>query len=241
MIIDPIHTTSAQLIWQSPLESSGSRRRLPVALLRAQDGGSVTFEYLKGSESFEAARREGFNGYYGIPLERVDTTDAIKTLGRRLPSSERTDYAEYLARFGLTPDHNLPPLSLLAYTGGRLTSDSFSIADTFEGFDRPFQYIFDVAGRRHSFSHSPNLSIGDYAEFRAEPLNEFDSNAVEIIGSNGNRFGYVNACQVEAVNAWLLNGTINARVFRINGRPSYPRLFIIADIVPSSKLGAAPT
>lgn len=31
-----------------------------------------------------------------------------------------------------------------SYTGAKLTSDSYSVADTFEGFDRPFQYIFDV-------------------------------------------------------------------------------------------------
>ncbi|NRB16083.1 MAG: hypothetical protein HRU33_00535 [Rhodobacteraceae bacterium] len=233
MINNPIHTKSAHLIWQSPLDGAGSRRRLPVALLRAKEDGSVTFSYLKDSSSFEKARSEGFEGYYGIPLDREDTTDAIHTLGRRLLNSDRPDYADYLARFGLLPEYSLPTLSLLAYTGGRQVSDSFSFADTFEGFDRPFQYIFDVAGRRHSFDLTPEVFAGDFAEFRADPANEHDQNAVEIVDLNGNRFGYVNTCHAEIVRHWLIHGSFNAKVFRVNGRPSYPKLFVVAEINPS--------
>lgn len=241
MISNPIHTKSAHLIWQSPLgDTSGSRRRLPVALMRATDDEtSVSFEYLHDTSDFKEAVSEGFEGYMGIPLDREDTSDAIKTLGRRLLMPERLDYHEYLARSGLSVEHNLSTLSLLSYTGAKLTSDSFSVSDTFEGFDRSFQYIFDVAGRRHSQSLTPSPQKGDTVIFRAEPDNEYDPNAVELVDVNGNRFGYVNACQTEAVNNWLVNGSIKARVFRINGREAYPRLFVFADISPNSRLQAA--
>lgn len=232
MITDPIHTKSAFLIWQSPLGETGSRRRLPVAFLR-DDGEGVSFEYLKDDASYRAAEEEGFRGYYGIPVDREDTSDAIHTLIRRLPSKERPDYANFLGQFGLLPEHDLPPLSLLAYTGGRQTSDGFSFSDTFEGFDRPFEYIFDVAGRRHSIEATPQVVVGDFAEFREEPDNRFDPDAVEIVDSEGARLGYVNACQANAVKGWLKNGTITGSVFRVNGRPSYPRLFIKATIDPT--------
>lgn len=234
MITNPIHTKAAYLIWQSPLEGNGSRRRLPVAHLRCEGNGMVAFNYLFNTPEFITAQSEGFTGYLGIPLDRADTSDAIQTLGRRLLNSDRSDYADYLSRFGLSPNQNLSTLSLLAYTGARLTSDSFSVADTFEGFDRPFQYIFDVAGRRHSIDESPNLEVGDNVEFRADIENEFDEDAVEIVGPHEKRIGYVNACQTKAVRRWLKNGSINAQVFRINGRPSYPRTFIFAQIDPSS-------
>lgn len=233
MISNPIHTKSALLVWQSPLEGSGSRQRLPVALMRANDDGTVvSFRYLFNTPDFETARSEGFQGYTGIPLDREDTSDAINTLGRRLPNSERADYAEFLNRFGLSPEDNLPPLSLLAYTGAKLTSDSFSIADTFEGFDRSFQYIFDVAGRRHNFDATPSPQKGDTVSFCPEPENLHDTHAIALCDDDGNRLGYINTCQAAAVNTWLENGSIRGEVFRVNGRASYPRLFVIADIEP---------
>lgn len=233
MIANPIQTQSANLIWQSPLGAGGSRRRLPVALMRKADNMSgVSFQYLSDTAQFREARSEGFNGYTGIPLDREDTSDAINTLGRRLLVPSRPDYADYLARSGLSIEDNLSTLSLLAYTGAKLTSDSFSVSETFEGFDRPFQYIFDVAGRRHSLNQTPSPKEGDTVIFRAEPTNKFDPQAVELVDSNGNRFGYVNACQTKAVNRWLQEGSIVGKVFRVNGRAEYPRLFVFADIIP---------
>ncbi len=240
MISHPIPTMSAHLVWQSPLGAGLSRQRLPIALMRANtaDDG-VSFQYLKGTPDFERAVEEGFNGYTGIPLDREDTSDAINTLGRRLLNPERPDYEDYLARFGLKVDSQLPTLSLLAYTGAKLTSDSFSVADTFEGFDRPFQYIFDAAGRRHSEGLTPNPKVGDAVIFQAEPTNPHDSHAIEILDANGRRYGRVNRCQAEAVGRWLSHGTVSGRVFRVNGRVGYPRLFVLAEIVPSLKLQIA--
>lgn len=236
MISSPIHTKSAHLIWQTPLGTGGSRRRLAVALIRASDDGtSVSFEYLRGTPDYETARSEGFAGYMGIPLDREDTSDAINTLGRRLLVPERPDYDEYLGRSGLKVEHDLSTLSLLAYTGAKLTSDSFSVSDTFEGFDRPFQYIFDVAGRRHYIESTPSPQKGDRVTFRAEPNNQYDPNAIAIVNSDGNHFGYVNTCQAEVVGQWLRDGSVTGRVFRENGRAAYPRLFIFADIIPNLK------
>jgi len=232
IISNPIHTKSAHLIWQSPLEGGGSRRRLPVAVLRAKGDDAVSFEYLKDAESYSEAVSEGFDGYTGIPLDRDDNSDAINTLGRRLPNPERSDYEAFLNRFGLQMEHSLPTLSLLAYTGAKLTSDSFSVSDTFEGFDRPFQYIFDVAGRRHYIDQTPSPEAEDTVFFRREPENEYDPQAVAVLDDAERRCGYLNACQAQAANRWLADGSMSGRVFRVNGRISYPRLFVIADIEP---------
>ncbi|MGR3662339.1 MAG: HIRAN domain-containing protein [Paracoccaceae bacterium] len=233
MIIDPIHTTSAHLVWQSPLGESGSRRRLPVALMRANaDGEGVSFQYLFDTPDFETAQSEGFDGYTGIPLDREDMSAAIHTLGRRLPNAERPDYAGFLSRFGLNTQQNLSTLSLLAYTGAKLTSDSFSVADTFEGFDRPFQYIFDVAGRRHYVENTLTPQVGETVTFYADNGNLHDSNAVALLDDSGNKLGHINTCQARAVKSWLSDGSVSARVFRVNGRAIYPRLFVLADIEP---------
>lgn len=232
MISQPIHTQSAYLIWQSPLGAGLSRRRLPIAVMRDGDNG-VSFEYLRDTPEFEKAIGEGFQGYTGIPLDRKDTSDAINTLGRRLLMPNRPDYAEYLARFGLRIEHKLSTLSLLAYTGAKLTSDSFSVSETFEGFDRSFQYIFDVAGRRHAEKFTPSPEEGDSVIFRADLDNKHDQHAVELVNTDGDRFGYVNRGQAKAVRQWLSEGEITGKVFRVNGRTDYPRLFVFADIQPS--------
>lgn len=240
MISNPIHTKSAHLIWQSPLGAGLSRQRLPVALMRADDDGSgVSFEYLRNTPEFEKAVSEGFDGYTGIPLDREDTSDAINTLGRRLLAPERPDYDEYLARSGLSIEHGLSTLSLLAYTGAKLTSDSFSVSDTFEGFNRSFQYIFDVAGRRHAEKITPSPQVGDEVIFCAEPDNKYDPNAVKLVDTSGQLFGRINRCQAQAVNQWLQEGEIAGRVFRVNGRTGYPRLFIMADVIPNLARQAA--
>lgn len=238
MILHPIPTQSAYLIWQSPLGAGLSRRRLPIALMRA-NGDGATFEYLHGTRDLDLAVSEGFEGYTGIPLDRADTSDAINTLGRRLLNSDRPDYADYLARFGLSADQNMTTLSLLAYTGAKLTSDSYSVADTLEGFDGSFQYVFDVAGRRRAEELTPSPQIGDRVTFSAEPQNEHDPFAVELLDGSGNRFGYVNGCQSQAVSRWLAAGEVNGSIFRINGRTGYPRLFVIADISLKVKNQAA--
>jgi hypothetical protein len=240
MIFEPIPTQSAHLIWQSPLSAGLSRRRLPVALLRSNESdGGATFEYLRGTPDFDLALSEGFEGYTGIPLDRKDTSDAINTLGRRLLSPERPDYASYLARFGLSPKHGLSTLSLLAYTGAKLTSDSYSVADTFEGFTNSFRYIFDVAGRRHCESMTPSPQEGDAVIFRAEPDNLHDPNAVELLDDNANRYGYVNTCQARSVVGWLERGSVTGTIFRVNGRVGYPRLFVLAEISQTLESQAA--
>jgi hypothetical protein len=240
MILEPVPTKSAHLIWQSPLGAGLSRRRLAIALLRSNESdGGVTFDYLRGTPDFDLAVSEGFNWYTGIPLDREDTSDAIKTLGRRLLSPERPDYANYLERFGLSAHHELSTLSLLAYTGGTLTSDSYSVADTFEGFSNSFQYLFDVAGRRHCESTTPSPQVGDPVIFRAEPDNPHDPNAVELLDINGNRYGYVNTCQAHSVGEWLARGSVTGTIFRVNGRVGYPRLFVLAEISQSLESQAA--
>lgn len=232
MIQQPIHTKSAYLIWQSPLNGDGSRSRLPVAIMRSNSDGKVSFEYLKETEDYSSAISEGFSGYTGIPLDREDTSDAIHTLGRRLPNPDRNDYPEFLERYGLSKEHNLSTLSLLAYTGAKLTSDSYSVSDTFEGFNRPFQYIFDVAGRSRFINETPDPKIDEHVIFQLEPDNPIDPNAIKMVNSSGKCFGYLNRNQTEAAHRWIVNGSINARIYRTNGRANYPRLFVFADIIP---------
>ena len=230
MIERPIHTQRALLAWQRPLGSGERRDRHAVAEL-VQTSGRLSFRYLD-NERLEPARQDGFTFYPGLPFgsSQVDRI-AEEVLMHRLPPRNRRDFGELLERFGLPPNQNYPALTLLAYTGARLTGDSFSVSETFDGFDPPFTYVFDVAGSRHYQALYSQLSLGESLHFEREPCNQHDPNAVRIARTDGTTVGYVNRLQACAVGRWLDDERIAARVFRANGRNEHPRLFVRADIV----------
>ena len=231
MIEHPTHTRRALLAWQHPLGSAERRDRHAVAEL-VQVGSRLSFRYLDDDE-LEPARQAGFTVYPGLPFDSSDLDRiAEEVLMRRLPPRSRPDFGELLERFGLPPNANYPALTLLAYTGARLTGDSFSVCETFDGFELPFAYVFDVAGSRHYQDLYDRLSPGESLHFEREPDNEFDPDAIRIERTDGTTVGYVNRLQTAAVGRWLDNDMISARVFRANVRIEYPRLFVLADIVP---------
>lgn len=238
MITNPIQTQRALLTWQTPLGTGGQRRRHAVGELVAEDGG-VRFHYLMDTPSFRAAQEDGFEGYPGIALDIAPSDDALAIFLRRLPNADRPDYYQFLQTFGLSPDAGWYGLSLLAYTGARLAGDSFSITETFDGFDRPFRYIFDVAGFRRFMEAATGLQAGDTVSLFHQFDNAHDQNAVQVLRENGECLGYINRLQSERLLQWQHMGSVSAEVFRLNGRPTYPRLFLMADVNPGKMAKAA--
>ena len=189
---------------------------------------------LDTENNLDSARGAGFRGYPGLALDlEHGPSKSADVLKRRLPPDSRPDFNEFKERFGLSPVAQFTLLSLLAYTGARLTSDSFGISETFDGFDHPFRYVFDIAGYRHYRENALDLDKGEAINFQPEPSNQNDHNAVEVVRKTGVRVGYVNRMQALPVLRWLQHGIIRAWVFRINGRSVYPRLFVMADIEPN--------
>lgn len=240
MIENPVQTRRALLVWLPPLFGTVRRRRHEVAQL-VQRADGVSFQYFS-DEQLKDAKREGFDGYPGLPLESDDPGGvAMDLLMRRLPPREREDFGGLLERFGLPsgPSHSYSDLSLLAYTGARLTSDGFSVCETFEGFEAPFTYVFDVAGNRHYQQLYTELAIGEPMYLKREDKNEFDSNAVRIAREDDTTVGFINRLQAKAVRRYLEECEISASVFRTNGRPEYPRLFVRVEMAPNASALAA--
>ena len=239
MITQPIQTQRALLAWQRPLAERGARRRYAVAEL-LQQGRDVSFAYRQDSEDLGAALDAGFRGYPGLPLHFCGGgRTAFDVLRRRLPPSTREDFPEFLEGFGLSPEMGLSDLSQLAYTGAYLTGDSFGIVETFDGFSAPFRYVFDVAGYRWYRHDAPDLAVGEPISFRPNPTNPHDPCAVEVLCRTDIRIGHINRLQTGPVRAWLTDGTITAQVFRQNGRAAYPRLFVMAEVIPHCRSGEA--
>ena len=233
MIENPIQTQRALLAWQRPLGNGGRRDRCAVAEL-VQNDDSVSFHYFD-KNSIADALNAGFRNHPGLPMdaENLDRI-AMEVLMHRLPPKNRKDFKEILRRFGLPADRDYTDLSLLAYTGARLTSDTFSVCETFDGFTPPFTYVFDVASYRHYRRNlGEEVTVGDRLWFVRERDNPKDLDAVRINRADGSQVGYVNRLQSEKVGAWLDQYNIEATVFRINGRVEYPRMFVHAEILDS--------
>ena len=230
MIKTPIQTQRALLIWQQRTQHRSGRRDQCAVGELVQRPDHVSFRYLE-DEHLAVAREAGFTEYPSLPIgSEAHNRIAFNVLMRRLPPRSRGDFGAFLGRFGLPADHNCSSLSLLAYTGARLTSDSFSICETFEGFEPPFTYVFDVVGKRHHQEHYADLEENEPLLIQREPDNKHDPKAVRIARANGTTVGYINRWQTEPVIKWLEQGKISATVFRVNSSVEYSRLFVQAEV-----------
>ena len=239
-----IPTQRALLVWQTPLrpaEKGGEcdclvRDHHAVGELVRKKSGKVSFRYF---DDLEAARAQGFWGYPGLLVDRkVKANEKIgfELLRRRLPPEQRPDYGKILQEFGLPADLDRSDhLTLLAYTGAR-EDDDFSICETFDGFDRPFRFLLDLANVRYDGTYDvcAKLTPGEALTFKREPDNPHAPNAVKVVraADETEKAGYVNHLQAEAVGRWLDEGEITASVFEFSGRSVDPRLYVNVKVSP---------
>ena len=236
-------TQRALLVWQADLrpdEEGGGlgslRDHHAVGELVRKKSGRVSFRYF---DDLEAACAQGFKDYPGLLIDRkAKANDRIgfELLRRRLPPEQRGDYGKILQTFGLPADLDLSDhLSLMAYTGAR-NDDDFSICETFDGFDRPFRFLFDLANVRRDGTYDvcAKLVPGETLTFKREPQNPHDTNAIKVVraANEKEKVGYVNHLQAEAVGRWLDEGEITASAFMFSGRSVDPRLYINANVSP---------
>jgi len=240
LIGEPVETRRAWLVWQSPLNSRGSRERHAVGELWQEDGETL-FRYCQ-NDRLAKAKEEGFTDYPGLPLGRSsDRQRGIDVLFHRILPRARPDYEEYLNQFGISDTHGLSPLSILAYTGARLTRDSFSVCETFDGFGNEVSYVFEVAGYRRRWQQVRDLSEGHPVSFVADSENPHDESAVKIVTNDNRRIhlGYINRLQSSVVRRWVDTCTVSATVYRNFSNPYFPEMHVRADIVAEKALVAA--
>ena len=235
-------TQRALLVWQTPLrpaEEGGGRDCLvrdhhAVGELFRKKSGKVWFRYF---DDLDTARAQGFRGYPGLRLGRkANEKIGFEQLRRRLPPDQRTDFGEIMQAFGLPADVDRNDhLTLLAYTGAP-EDDAFSICETFDGFDRPFKFLFNLANvkRDGTYDVCANLTPGEALTFKREPDNPHDPNAIKVVraANEKEKAGYVNHLQAEAVGRWLDEGEITANVFEFIGHSADPRLYVNVNVSP---------
>lgn len=228
-----VEPTKLTLAWQS-LKPEDGRRRLAVAELTASE-----FRYLVGSEDFEKARQLGFTGYPAFRLNVINHTGhVLEPFLRRIPPRSRTDFPRFLQAIGLRADAEVSDLGLLAYSEARDISDGFSLVNRFEGIDGPLEFVTEVAGYRYENRFEASVAIDEEVEFHREPNNEFDPGAIRIQSRTGTELGYVNRFQSGSMARWMTTGSIRGWIFRKNGLPTHPRLYIFVQVAQTIQAAA---
>ena len=188
------------LVWQAP--DGSDRSLLPVGELREQDS-VVTFRYLTSSEDFRKAKELGFVGYPAFrKFEGVYTDGVMDSFLRRLPPRSRGDFSKFLAQWCLPATATLSDFALLAYAGGKLPSDGFSVLWPLDDIKAPGEILLEVAGFRYQGVRLDELSVGMPVSFVSEPENPMDALALSVEVA-GRRIGYVKRPQRPAVMHWL--------------------------------------
>lgn len=204
-------------------------RRYPVAkILRSEQ--QFTFQYLCNTEDFESAQKEGFEGYPAFEIsDDLYQTNVMEVFNRRLPNRARSDFADYLKYFRISPDADISDFALLGYTGGELPHDGFGFIHPFNTSSFPAEFVIGMAGARHYQDNAPDLKIGDMVEFVPEPNNPKDKNAVTIV-RNDKIIGYVKKVQADTFASWLGQHQVSGQVERINGTDSRPNILIYGQV-----------
>jgi len=215
--------TRLLLAWQAP--DSEDRSYFVIGELRDQDG-VVTFRYLPDTEDFRKAVALGFACYPAFrKWEREYTDGVMASFLRRLPPRSRGDFPKFLEQWRLTTQSTLSDFALLAYSGGRLPSDGFSVVWPMDEVQAPGEVLLEVAGFRYQGIDLSELSVGMPVSFVPEPENPYDHKALRI-EIEGRRIGYVKRAQRTAVSTWLAQYKVEASLERFNGTKERPVIHV---------------
>ena len=218
--------------WQQP-EGTGeghSRSRHVIAEIYRNDYG-VFFRYFADTREFNRALEKGFSGLPAFKiLPEPYGTGVIDTFIRRLPPRRREDFKEYLNLHMLPSDFNGSDFALLAYTGAKLPSDGFEIFPDLTDQNGPYEFIFEAAGTRYLNVDLTKLNLGDSVDFKFDPNNAFDPNAINIfVGKQ--HIGFVPKPYQESIKKLLSEELLTARIEKLNGKPDHPLIYLFAKVI----------
>ncbi len=182
------------LAWQDP----ASRTWFPIGKLSCEAEGLFRFVYTAG---FEIAHSQaGLTPLIGFPeVQQVyESSELFPLFKNRIMSRSREEYRSYVARLNL-PFDAPPPLSLLARSAGRRSTDSFEIFPHPQVIrpDGEVRYSIDffVHGIRHmppcAAERALDLQPEEQLRLMPDTQNRQDPSAVALRTDDKVLLGYV--------------------------------------------------
>lgn len=218
--------TRLLLVWHHSQPGGARPRRVVGELVR--QGDDASFRYLKDTADFQAALTEGFYEFpaFADKAGQASQAGAMDVFMRRLPPRKREDFREYLSQYNLPGDFQGSAFALLGYTGARLASDNFELCPDLTGAVSPLDFVIEATGTQYHVNESDVFAEDDEVFFEADPGNEYDPNAVQII-HKGKLVGFVNKALAPSFNSLLRSGRVEGRVLKFSERKGKARLLIL--------------
>ena len=171
------------LIWRKGRGSS----RIKVGEIKMKSSG-FTFSYIKDGVS--KAISDGFSMYPDFPDPNKEYKENVLDIfSSRLTNPERSDTQKYYDFWGIDKDMAKDKFYLLAHTQGILPTDNFEFVAEYHPV-KGLSFVSEICGLTNRKLKSDTLSIGDSLDWKLEPDNKFDKNAVHLY-KDGIDIGYV--------------------------------------------------
>ena len=176
------------LIWKD----NNTRRQYIVGQL--SKNGHYEFKY---SGEVEQAIKAGFTPLVSFQdIKSVYCSDELfPVFASRLPDRKRKDIGKILEKYCL---EEYDAYKLLKMSGAKLPIDTLQFIDPILDFENEFERVFYMAGVRHYLGcngeeckNSIEVTRGDEVFLEKEPENQYDSNAIKIVNSEGMLLGYL--------------------------------------------------
>jgi hypothetical protein len=212
--------------------------RYVVGELVRQSDDNVTLRYFPDTEVFKAATDEGMQLLPAFGEPGLEYSSGVMELFMsRITSRKRSDFDLYLSTLGIEPSQKdeISDFTLLGYGEGRLPSDGFHVVNNYSETTPPVEFVAEVSSLNFCdyVDRMEDVEINQTVRLETEQDNDADPNAVAIY-LNNLKLGYLNRVQAPAVGKWINQGlVVKGNIFRKNGLPSAPRVFVFLEVSAS--------
>jgi hypothetical protein len=192
------------LTWQAS-EEKQRRTRFMIAELTLT-ASDIKLHYLTESKDFKEACELGFAGHPAFPdIHKEYTSNVLAAFMHRLPPRTRSDFPKILESLCIPLEQGMQmsDFALLAYSGAKLPTDSFSIINPFTEAPCPCEFLTEIAGARYYLENIDQLHEGQAVQLVAEPDNIAGDALAICIMAAGKKLGYINRGQLAAFHHWL--------------------------------------
>ena len=174
-------------IYLSWRKGQGSRRHI-VGLLKQEADGRFVFNYDKAQVA--KAAEDGFTTYTEFSdLMKEYNSNVVDVFAQRLIKAERPDVQNFYRFWEIEPEHQDDKFYLLGHTQGLLPTDNFEFLADYKIVDG-LHFLTEIAGLSNLQLPSDALAIGDILQFKTEPANQYDPEAVMVFKDN-KLIGYI--------------------------------------------------